>query len=396
MKGEVLGYDHFGRGIVKCNGKVVFVPYCKKGEIISFAIVDEKRQYAIGENLEKKRSVCPFYSLCGGCQILHLSYPEQLLFKQEKVKNILKRYTKYDYEKEIPILSTEPFFYRNKVVLHIEEDRLGFYQEESQKLVPFAQCLLLKKEMQEAILKLREYIQTRKGLEEAMIRILDGQVMLVLKGKADVEEIRSFFLPFCHVLFLNGQALTKEKKLKTTIFDTTFLVSKDAFFQVNDLGLRKIYQVVLDWVKSLSYTVAFDLYCGTGTLSLLLASYVQKVYGVELSKEAILDAKENQGQNRISNVSFFASDVGHFLQRNKATPDLIVVDPPRAGLAKNVRRDIKKRRPAYLIYVSCDPMTLARDIEDLREFYFLEDVIMVDEFPNTYHVECLCLLKRKE
>ncbi len=393
--GEAIGYDHFGRGIIKQEGKVVFVPHVKKGDTVSYIMVKEKKHYAIGRTIFEEKTLCPSYQECGGCQILHLSYPEQLAFKQEKVKNILEHYTKYSYEKEIPILKTEPFFYRNKVILHIKGKEIGFYQEETNKIVPFSTCLLLKKKMLEVIASIRFFLQKEQGLTEAMIRVLEDQVLLSLKGTLSKKKISSFFLPLCDILFYNEEALTKKTQLEVKIFDTLFVVSKDSFFQVNDLGLKKIYQTVIDFVKDTKRGIAFDLYCGTGTLSLLIAPYEKEVYGVELSKEAIRNANVSKKRNNIENVSFFAQDTGVFLSQNKKTPDLILVDPPRAGLSKKVRQQMKECSPKYILYVSCDPLTLARDLEEFRESYQLENMVAIDEFPNTYHMECVALLMRK-
>lgn len=398
MKVKIVDYDHLGRGIAKENGKVIFVPKVKKDRVVDMDIVTSKKKYAIGKAKEEtlENSIfCPHFFDCGGCQLQHLTEEEQLAFKQEKVKNILAKYANYQAKRDIPIIKSQYKQYRNKVTLHIEGKKVGFYQEQTHTIFELQQCPILEKEIEKMIDLIQKFVRRYSGLTEVMIRYLNEQIMLSFKGTTDRKIIIDYFSTLADSIYYNGQWIAGKEKLLTKIFDKTYQVSSEAFFQVNTIGLEKIYSQALDFLPKEKDQMILDLYCGTGTITLLLADYAKKVIGIEINEQAIMDAKENAKINQIENVEFYAGSTADILPNITDKIDVIVVDPPRQGLDKITKEQIIKRLPKQIIYISCDAITFARDIKDLSEFYQLADICLVDEFPQTYHVESLALLERK-
>lgn len=396
MKYLITSYDHFGRGITYIDGKITFVKGVRIGDEVEIDIVKDKKKYSIGKVKESKNysSVfCPYYYACGGCQIEQMTYQEQLEFKKKKALNILTRYAGINLD-EIDIIPSKEKYYRNKVVFHIEEDRIGFYEEESNKLLDIDKCYLVNDKINEIYLAIKEFINENRNLTEVMIRSFDDFSMLAFKGKCELANL-NYFKDKVSSCYLNDKLVFGSDKIKTKIFAMDFYVGRDAFFQVNSKGLESIYSEVIEIVKSKNINTILDLYCGTGTISLLVSPYVKKVYGVEIVKEAIVDANYNKKINNISNTEFFCMYAKDFLEKYNKEIDMIIVDPPRSGLSSNARKLLLAKECDNIIYVSCDLMSFARDIKELGVKYRIESIKLVDEFPNTYHMEAIAVLKRR-
>ncbi len=242
-----------------------------------------------------------------------------------------------------------------------------------------------------------QYQEVFGGIKQAMIRVGNKtkERMLVVEGKMKADSLVSVFSSLVTSLYVNGVCYSEHKTICSILFDKTFFVSKDSFFQVNLYMTEILYGTVLDLVKKEHFCHALDLYCGTGTIGILLAPYVKQVTGIEIVEEAIKDARENAKQNGISNVTFHQGKVEEVLPSLKEDIDLVVVDPPRSGLDEVTISTIEKRQPKTIIYISCDPVTLARDLTKFVS-YEVEFIKPVDMFPNTYHVECVCVLNRRQ
>lgn len=393
MKVKIIDYDHLGRGIAKVDNKVIFIPKVKINEEVDIDIVENKKNYSLGKRKDNiKANYCPYYNVCGGCNIGHLTYNEQLELKKNIVKNIFSKYTNYNLE-TIEILKTKEYNYRNKVTYHIEKDKLGFYEEESNKLISIDKCKLLDENIILLTAILNSFIKVHKKLSKAIIKSLDNKIMLILEGTLDRSIIKEFFKEKVSSLYYNNELLSGASYLLVEVLSKKFMVRKDSFFQVNKEGVNVIYKEVINLVKELKCNTIYDLYCGTGTISLLVSDYAKKVIGIEVVKDAIEDAKNNAILNNITNTKFYLGDVSKVISKLKDNPNTIILDPPRSGISKKIIEYLLSLEVKNIIYVSCNPLTLARDINLLDEKYSLESIKLVDEFPNTYHVESICLLK---
>lgn len=392
MEVKIIDYDHQGRGIAKTDNKVIFIPKVKVGEEVSIDIVKNKKRYSIGKRCNPiKVKYCPYYQTCGGCQIGHLTYDEQLEFKKNTVKNIFSKYTNYNLD-TLEIIPTKCYNYRNKVTYHIKEDKLGYYEEESNNLISIDKCNLLDSNIITLTASLNSFIKVHKKLTMAIIKSLDGKLMLILEGKEDKEFIKEFFSSLVSSLYYNDELISGESFLMIEVLSKKFMVRKDSFFQVNKEGISLIYKEVIDLVKNLNSNTIYDLYCGTGTISLLVSDYAKKVIGIEVVEDAVRDAKNNAKLNNVTNTEFHLGDVSKIINKLKFVPDTIILDPPRSGISKDLIEFLLSLKVKSIIYVSCNPLTLARDINLLDGCYKLKSIKLVDEFPNTYHLESITLL----
>ena len=387
---EITNLDHFGRGIVK-KEKPIFIDNALVGEIVEIEITKDNKKYSEGRVIKyikksplRVESNCPFYDKCGGCDLLHLSYQEQLKYKEIKVKEIIKKFSGLECVKEI--VPTIQYNYRNKVTLHVKQ-KLGYYQKKSYDIINIDNCLIADDRINDLIKKLNNI--DLNTITKITIRVSSKESMLVIEGgKLDIT-------PFKEVdtIIVDNQILKGRGYIIEEINNLKFVISPDSFFQVNRLGMINIYDQVLKYVDN--DTNVLDLYCGTGTIGIYLADKVNQVLGIEINKSAINDALMNKKINNLDNIDFKLGDVEDVLNNNSFKADCIVVDPPRAGLGNMVIKNIFKIQPQKLIYVSCDPVTLARDLNILKDKYDVVEITPFDMFSNTYHVECVCVLISK-
>lgn len=363
MKTEIFDYDHQGRGIGKINNKIIFVKNAMIGEIVEVTIINEKKNYLEGSikkfikpsNIRCK-DLCKYYNQCGGCHILHLPYSEQLKFKYNKVKNIINKYLKEDIKINNIVASDKQFNYRNKVKFQHKNNLIGFYNNKSNDIIKIDNCLLLDD-------------------------LLNHEIKNIDKNNL--------------TLRTNGKEVIKNNNdtLICNIGEYRFNVSLNSFFQINENVTYKLYNKILEYVNPNS-NIILDLYCGTGTIGIFISKNAKKIIGIEINEDAIRDANLNKELNNSKNVEFICGDVDKAMKNIKDKPDTIIVDPPRSGLTKITIEQILKFNPDKIIYVSCDPMTLVRDLNILKENYKILEITPFDMFPNTYHVECVTLLEK--
>ena len=383
--------DDYGRGIAYIDEKIVFVPNLLPLEEADIKIILSKKKYAVGEilSLEKQspyrvKSKCPFLNC--GCGLKHLKYEKQLEYKRQKVVNIMKKYVKSDFKINEIVPSNKIFGYRNKVTLKVNE-KLGFHENNSNKVICIDRCDLVSE-------KVNEIIKVLNGMDlsnvrEVVIKEFDGFMVIIDGFLRDI----SLLKPLVSSIYVNDKLVYGDEFIKTEINGLLFNVSKDSFFQVNSSTVKKLYDLVIKYCGDDYDKKVLDLYSGTGTISLLLSKYFKSVTGIEINKEAVLCANMNKKLNEIKNVNFICGDASKEIKKLDA--DIVVVDPPRSGLTEVGIKNILKINPSKIVYVSCDPITLARDLNILKDFYNIEKLTPVDMFPNTYHVECVCLLERK-
>ena len=400
--------DHQGRGIGKLNDKVIFINNALPNEEVNIEITLEKKKYYEGKVVEiiKKskdriESICPYFYECGGCDLLHMSYENQLKFKQNKVIDILTKYSKIEnIENKIKdiIPSKNIFNYRNKVTFQVKEN-IGFYKRKTYDLIPISKCLLITDTMNEVLNIIRDNLDL-SNIDKVIIKDMGNcQVMLTiyLHNNKEIDKIIEMFeskVQSLNIFIQNKYYKTINKSNIIARLDNfNFLVSSEAFFQVNLDQTVNLYNKVLEYCELKEDDLVLDLYCGTGTIGIFLTPYSKKVLGIEINSEAIKNANENKKINNISNIEFMVGDTKDLIKKVKFKPNVIVVDPPRSGLDKSVIEDIIKLKPERLVYVSCDAITLARDLSLLNEKYELLEVTPVDMFPNTNHVENVVKLR---
>lgn len=396
---NIENLDHYGRGIARVDGKTVFVENALTKEKVIASITKEKKNFCEGESVEilnksteRVEPICPYYNDCGGCNIMHLNYSSQLKFKENKVKEVLNKFCNYNNVKEI--IGTNNLNYRNKITLQVKEG-IGYYKKKSYELVNIDNCLIADDRINNVIKKLKS--ANLEGVNQIVIRVTNNQIMLIFYSKKVIKLKINNFDDIDTIICISDKQTTLKGKgyIVEEIKGIKFVISPTSFFQVNTNGMINLYDKVLEYCELTGKENLLDLYCGTGTIGIYLSKNCGKVFGIELNKEAIKDAIINKEINNINNIDFKSGDVKDVLKTNKFIPDIIVVDPPRAGLDKSVIEQIISLKPKKLIYVSCDVITLARDLNLFKEYFDILEVTPVDMFPNTYHVECVCVLKHK-
>lgn len=398
MKIEKL--DYYGRGISRSSGKVYFIENALKDEDVSITLLKEKKKYCEAKlkeisNISKDRTEakCKYYNICGGCQLMHIKEEKQEEFKKEKVEEILKKILNYNKDVN-DIVFSKSFNYRNKVVLHVKDSKLGFYKNKTNELIEIDKCLLLNPVINDLISYLKKYIEL-KDIEKITIKVGNktNEVMLIIDGSIAYYQN---LLEIVDVLVINEKVMTTKDYITSYIGNKKYIIKRNSFFQVNyDISTRMYDKVKGVIVKEKSKNV-LDLYCGTGTIGIYISDVVSKITGIEVVSDAIEAANVNKKRNNVENIEFILGKVEDkldFISNNNI--DTIIVDPPRSGLHKKVIPILEKISPKTIIYVSCNPITMARDINLLSNNYELVEVTPYDMFPNTYHVETVCVLKKK-
>ena len=398
MKVERL--DHYGRGIIKVNGKIGFIKNALEDEDIKFEIIKENKKYFEGstkeinnQNKDRVTPICPYYNSCGGCHLMHMNDDLQKKFKTEKINNIINKFL--DSKVIInDIVRTNGLNYRNKVVLHVENDKLGFYKDKSNELIEIDNCLLLNTRLNEIISSLKDYIKEETSINKITIKFgnITNEVMIIVEGS-----VKNYYklLEISDVVVINNEVITDKKYINSYIGDKKYVISKNSFFQVNYLVATLIYDKVRNYIKELNSKNVLDLYCGAGTIGIYIADLVDSVLGIEVVSDAINDAEVNKEFNNVKNIEFILGKVEKLVDKINNKFDTVVLDPPRSGLDKKVVETLLKVKPKNIIYVSCDPITLARDLKLLEDDYNIIEITPYDMFSNTYHVECVSLLSNK-
>ncbi len=392
--------DDFGRGICYINDKITFVENALPNEIVDIDLTREKSKYNeatvvnyIEKSKDRVKYNCPYYEKCGGCNIAHLLYQKQLDYKRKKVEDIVRKYTKYKNIRIEEIYGNDNLNYRNKVTLHIQDNKIGYFEKNSKRIVNINECLLLDKSINAIIGRLHRYANNNQILSSTIIIRAFNNEALMLLDKKENKEFLNFFNDIN--IIMDNKNIKGKDYLIDNLFDKKFKIKKDAFYQVNNNQVKVLYDIVRKIVKKSNYRSVLDLYCGTGTIGIIVSQFVDEVLGVEVNQQAIEAAIENKKINNISNIEFILGKVEDKIDLIKGKHDLIIVDPPRSGLDKHVIDVIKKLDAKEIIYVSCDPITMARDINYFDSHYKLEKIKCVDMFMNTYHCESVCILERR-
>lgn len=405
MKYKIEKLDHEGRGIIR-DGKIIFVKNALPLETVEIKILKEKKKFIEAESISienpsNDRCIpnCRYYNGCGGCNLLHMNYDGTLAFKENKVKEIMDKFLGEKVKINNIIYSEKNWNYRNKATFHVNQ-KIGYYKEDSNSIIGIDQCNILDEKINEILDSLK--LLSLNNIYEIIIRKskYTSDSMVIFKIYESINEQKIIDILKDKVTSI---ILYENKKYKTIYGSSTmvermdnfmFQMSEDSFFQVNTEVAILLYKKVLEYISPTKEDDILDLYCGTGTIGIFMSKYCRKVTGIEINESAIINAKKNATINEVSNIEFICKDSSKAVLELGKNYNKIIVDPPRAGLDKNTIQFLKKSEADKIVYVSCDPVTLARDLKELNGIYKIVEITPVDMFPHTHHVECVCLLKR--
>lgn len=441
-RAEIIGYSSDGASIARIHDMVVFVPGGAVGDQCDIRIVKIAKHYAFGRIervfIKSKHRIepeCPYAAKCGGCCYWHITYDEELRAKAKKVQDALQRIGGVSMEPEAVCGSESMYHYRNKAQypVGLQEDSVitGFYRSRSHDIIPIDRCLI-QTELADSLAKcVRDWMEEyriapyNESKHTGIVRHIyvrsgfaTGQVLLCLVVRTSklpavgelVQTARKKVPGLCGII-LNvnkkpGNAILGDRyitlwgndTLEDILCGNRFQISPAAFYQVNRAQAEKLYEAALEYASLDSTQTALDLYCGAGTITLALAQDAKEVIGAEIVPQAVENAKYNAKLNYIKNARFICADAGQTasrLAKEGTRPDVIVVDPPRKGIDQASVDAIGFMKPKRVVYVSCDPATLARDVKLLREKgYAVKKYKVFDLFPRTSHVETVVLMSR--
>ncbi len=380
--------SHDLRGITKIDNKITFIPKTLPEEVVNIRITKQKKKFNEGclttiieESKDRVKYICPYYDICGGCDTGHILYSKSIMYKKDMVVDIFKRYCDMDVDMDIVYDDDNIYNYRNKITLRVNDGKLALVGE---SLVNIDYCYLVNDNINKVIGILNGICLD--GIDEVIIRGTD-EIMVIIKGNIDNDKLIQILKDNVSSIFINGVKVFGNDYVMINVGNYRYAVYPDSFFQVNTKMISMLYYKVLEFAGRGDKLL--DLYCGAGTIGIYLANNFNSVRGIEQNESAIKGANLNKGINDIKNISFVcekASDI------NEIVEDVVVVDPPRSGLDSTTIKRILDSRIERLIYVSCNPITLARDINILKDKYNLVGMSLFDMFPNTSHAECVCLL----
>ena len=399
MEVVIEGLNHTGEGIGRIDGKVVFVPNSIPGDVVDIVDLKDFKTYYRGSvgmiitsSNDRVEQKCPYYGVCGGCQLRDLSYLKQLEYKKDKVKNVFKKYGNIDVDVDI-IGCEKKDGYRNKITLQVKDGKLGLYNNNSNDLICVDKCMLVSDKVNEIIKLIKDNLDLN-FLKNVMIREYNGRLMIQFIGNIDKDSAINCLSSFVDIIYINELLIYGKNSLEVMLDKYKYKVSPYSFFQVNYEQATKLYDKVKEYLGNDNNSV-LDLYCGTGSIGIYVSSCCKRILGIEINESSVRDANVNIGLNDLDNVSVIKGSVGKVLKSGEEY-DAIIVDPPRSGLDKNTRNTLLEIGSKKIIYVSCDPITLARDLKELGVSYGVKDLVLVDMFPNTYHVESVVLLELKK
>ncbi len=441
---EINTIGSFGDGIGRIEDFAIFVPNTVPGDMVLIEAVEVKKNYARGRLIEvlqpsvdRVESICHVFPSCGGCQLMHVRYEAQLRLKEQLVRDAIERISKLEDVIIHPIIGmSSPENYRNKAQFPIRLKNgkvdMGFFVPNTHDLVDIQECHIQHPLINKVFKDIKDIMNTmnisvydennHRGLlrhvaikvstsrEEAMVilvtnghefeegkeiaRQLMDRIPQVVSVVQNINKARTNVIFGPQTFVIRGKSSIEEE-----IKGLRFRISPLSFFQVNTLQVGVLYSKALEYANLTGSEVVIDAYCGIGTISLFLSKRCKEVYGIEEVPEAIAMARENADLNQVHNTSFFIGQVEKVLPSlyNKGLrPDVIVIDPPRKGCTREVIETIATMEPQRIVYISCNPSTLARDIAYFKELnYITEQIQPVDMFPFTSHVECIALIQRE-
>ena len=442
---DIIDNGFEGEGIAKIDNFTIFIPGTIKGEKVKIIIVKVLSSHGFGkivEIIEKSQARqdvdCNTYKRCGGCNLRHVKYEETLKMKQNAVQSLVNKTLKNKLQVKETVGMENPLHYRNKAQYPIGinkqgEPVIGVFANRTHEVIPIDNCLIQNKKSEEIAKFIIEFIKeknisiydekTGKGLVRHIVTkvgIKTGEIMCVIVINGYKIPNESELVENLKTRYPEIKAIVKNINIKNTnvilgqeninlygngyiediLGEYKFKISPLSFYQVNPVQAEKLYNLGVSMAEITKNDIVFDLYCGIGTISLFMSKFAKKVYGIEIVEEAVKMAKENAESNNVSNTEFFAGDVEIVLDdliNNKGIKaDVVMFDPPRKGLDKKSIENVLNIKPKKIVYISCNPATLIRDLADFESEYDIKTIIPVDMFPYTSHVECVSVLKLKQ
>ncbi len=442
---EITGYGTGGEGIGRVEDIVVFVPFTVVGDVAEVRIVKTHQSYCYGKvdkllspSAQRVTPPCSVFGKCGGCQVMHMEYAQQLDMKRQIVQDCISRIGKLNCHVEEPIAAQQLYHYRNKIQIPVGQEKngelvTGFYRSGSHDIVPNERCLIEPIEVETvkntvlAWMRLCHiapydeqkkcgimrhiYIRIAEGTGELMLVLVTAQKKLpckeeLLHALAQTEVKMATVVqniqpkPTNVVLGKENIVLTGSGKIRDEVDGLQFLISPGSFYQVNTKQMVKLYQTAMRAAQIQKTDIVFDLYCGTGTISLFAARQAKKVIGVEIVPAAVQDAKENMRLCGVTNCEFHLGDAAEVtakLYEKGERVDVVIVDPPRKGCSPEAVQLLVKLAPRKIVYISCNPATLARDLALLEsQSYHTQKIQPVDLFVHSAHIETVAVVTREE
>lgn len=439
---DIIDNGFEGEGIAKIDGFTVFVPGSIKGEKCEILIVKVLASHAYGKIVNiikksenRKESDCATYKRCGGCSLRHMTYEHTLKLKRQVVQNLVNKGLKEKVEVLETIGMENPYNYRNKAQYPVGlnsdgQPEVGVFAQRTHTIIPIQTCLIQTEISQKIAKTIIDFVkekniqvyneENQKGLlRHIVIKVgkYTNQVMCILvvnDSKFDQEQELVKLLcekyPEIKTIVKNinnkntNVILGKENinlygngYIEDKLGEYTFKISPMSFYQVNPVQAEILYTTAINQANLDKNDILFDLYCGIGTIGIFASKYVNKVYGIEIVPQAIEDAKENAKINDVKNIEFICGDVevafDELINKEKIVPSAIIVDPPRKGLDNKTVENIAKIQPAKLVYISCNPATMVRDLTKLENIYNIKAIQPVDMFPWTNGVESITILE---
>lgn len=441
----IIDYGCEGEGIAKINNFTVFIPGAMKEEKVKIVIVKVNTSHAFGKVLEiitpskaRQDTDCTTYQRCGGCNLRHMKYKETLELKKNMVQNLVDKSLKTKLIVKDTIGMEKPYHYRNKAQYPVGYNKngemvTGVYAKRSHEIIEINACgiqMPISEQIAKFILQwIKEngisaynektgngqlrHIIVKIGLHTGEVmcilvtneKDLPNETKLVEALKQKFPEIKTIVKNINNkntnvILGNKNYILYGNGYIQDKLGEFVFTISPLSFYQINPVQTEILYNLAIQKANLQKEDIVLDLYCGIGTIGIFASPHVKQVYGIEVVEQAIGDAKENAKINKIQNIQFYCGDVEKMLekviQKEKMAPNVVFVDPPRKGLDEVTIRNIRKRKPERLIYISCNPATLMRDLKQLEEEYDIRELQPVDMFPFTSHVECVSVLNLKK
>lgn len=390
MKATIIDYGYNGEGIAKINGKVCFIPKTIVGEEVEFSCIKENSKFCFGEleKLIKPSEIrttpsCKYFDQCGGCCFQHIPYSEELKIKKQL---FLKEFSKVEKLEDIKINYDEEFCYRNKIRLAVKNKNLGFFKEKSKDFLPVDKCLLVNSEVNNLISKVNEYLKTTNLVMKEVI-FYDFEDKFAVDFISD-SKIKKLDFPFVDNIMINH----KGKSIFFTENNLQLEFNGNQFRQINNKIANFLYEKISSMIKN---EKVINAYSGAGLLSALIAKKAKHVYGIELNHFSHLSAEQLKNKNNIQNLTNICGYAEKEIAKYSKDCDCIVLDPPRAGCDKTLIDCLLTNLPKKIIYISCNPATLVRDLLLLKDIYKISSSELFDMFPKTANIESMVVLDKK-